>query len=169
MDVRELMDKISENLSVRRAFGAAYEREGVLIVPVALIAGGGGGGEGPMAPAAADPDAALAAGAGRGPLEAGDSGGSNVPAKRGAAKSTRAVKAVEAPEAPDGGPPAAQPPTSTGGGFGGVVLPVGVYVVKDEQVRFVPAYDATLMVLAGLGVVRVLARLVRSGRRRRRA
>jgi hypothetical protein len=34
------------NLSVGRAFGTAYEKEGTLLVPVAIVAGGGGGGEG---------------------------------------------------------------------------------------------------------------------------
>jgi hypothetical protein len=29
-----------------------------------------------------------------------------------------------------------------------VVLPVGVYVVKGDQVRWVPAFDTTLIVLA---------------------
>ncbi len=46
MDTHELMGRISENLSVRRAFGAAYEKDGLLVIPVALVAGGGGGGEG---------------------------------------------------------------------------------------------------------------------------
>ena len=44
MDVDDLLTKLSDNLSVRRAFGTAYEKDGVLIIPVALVAGGGGGG-----------------------------------------------------------------------------------------------------------------------------
>ena len=46
MDVQNLLAKASENLSVRRAFGAAYEKDGMLIIPVALVAGGDGGGTG---------------------------------------------------------------------------------------------------------------------------
>ena len=46
MDVENILAKASENLSVRRAFGAAYEKDGMLIIPVALVAGGGGGGTG---------------------------------------------------------------------------------------------------------------------------
>ena len=46
MDTQELMSRMSENLSVRRAFGSAYEKAGLLVIPVALVAGGGGGGEG---------------------------------------------------------------------------------------------------------------------------
>ncbi len=43
MDVEDLLAAASENLSVRRAFGTAYEKDGMLIIPVALVAGGGGG------------------------------------------------------------------------------------------------------------------------------
>lgn len=53
----------------------------------------------------------------------------------------------------------------TGGGFGGLVLPAGAYVVKDGQVRWVSAVDVTIVVLASLSLVRVLAR---SWSRRRR-
>jgi uncharacterized spore protein YtfJ len=123
---------MAENLSVRRSFGAAYERDGALIIPVALAAGGGGGGEGPIKPPTA--------------------------------KEARATKEVE--PARDAAPDT-QTPTGTGGGFGGLVLPLGVYVVKDDQVRWVPAYDVTLIVLAGLSVVRVLLSLVKGSRRNR--
>jgi hypothetical protein len=53
-----------------------------------------------------------------------------------------------------------------GGGLGGLVLPSGAYVVKGDQVRWVPAVDTTIVVLASLGLVRVLA-LAWTGRRRR--
>jgi uncharacterized spore protein YtfJ len=49
-------------------------------------------------------------------------------------------------------------PTDTGGGFGGLVLPSGAYVVKGDQVRWVPAVDTTVVVLASLTLVRILAR-----------
>ena len=39
------MSRMSESPLVRRAFGAAYDKDG-LVIPVALIAGGGGGGQG---------------------------------------------------------------------------------------------------------------------------
>jgi hypothetical protein len=52
VNTRELLDRMAENLSVRRSFGEAYEREGLLIIPVAFVAGGGGGGEGPIKPPA---------------------------------------------------------------------------------------------------------------------
>ena len=131
MNTRELLDRMAENISVRRSFGAAYEREGLLIIPVALVAGGGGGGEGPIKPPAT-----------------GHNG------------------AIEPAEPAKGAPPNSQPPTGTGGGFGGLVLPVGVYVAKGDQVRWVPAFDATLIALASLSVVRVLLSLLKNGRRR---
>jgi uncharacterized spore protein YtfJ len=132
MEVKELLERMAENVSVRRSFGAAYERDGALIIPVAMVAGGGGGGEGPVTTPAAP-----------------------------RVSETSSVKPAKAatPEAP--------PPMGTGGGFGGLVFPVGVYVVKDEQVRWVPAYAATLIILASLSVVRTLLRLVRVGQRHR--
>jgi hypothetical protein len=46
------------------------------------------------------------------------------------------------------------------------VLPSGAYVVKGDQVRWVPAVDPTIVVLASLGLVRVLARAWTRRRRR---
>ena len=125
MDVGDLLAKAGDNLSVRRAFGAAYEKDGTLIIPVAIVAGGGGGG-------AADP--------------------------------WHAIPATGPGNSPVGGPPEsdASPLHSgrvdAGGGFGGLVLPAGAYVVQDGQVRWVPAVDVTIAVLASLALVRMLAR-----------
>jgi len=47
------------------------------------------------------------------------------------------------------------------------VLPAGTYVVKDGQVRWVPAVDVTIVVLASVSLVRVLARTWTRSRRRR--
>lgn len=136
MDVENLLARASENLSVRRAFGAAYEKDGMLIIPVALVAGGGGGGTSTARSRRADPAASPGSPPGEGP--AGHDAASQDP----------------------GG-------TDTGGGFGGLVLPSGAYVVKGDQVRWVPAVDATIVVLASLSLLRVLAR-IGTGRRRRR-
>ena len=119
MDVADLLTKVSDDLSVRRAFGTAYEKDGTLDIPVAMVAGGGGGGMGRPR---------------RGDLAAG-------------------------PDSPPGaGPPGhdAAPQDSeridAGGGFGGLVLPAGAYVVKGGQVRWVPAVDVTIVVLASLSL-----------------
>jgi uncharacterized spore protein YtfJ len=125
MDVGTLLMKASDNLSVRRAFGTAYEKDDMLIIPVAVVAGGGGAGT--SHPRHRDPAASPGIQPGGSPA---------------------------VPEAP--------PPDSgrvdTGGGFGGLVLPVGAYVVKGDQVRWVSAVDMTIAVLASLSLVRVLAR-----------
>jgi uncharacterized spore protein YtfJ len=137
MDVEKLLAKASENLSVRRAFGTGYEKDGMLIIPVALVAGGGGGGTGPAR--------------------------------------ARGDDSAERPGGPPPAGPAGQDAASqdsgrmdAGGGFGGLVLPSGAFVVKDGQVRWVPAVDTTIVVLASLSLVRLVAR-VWTRRRHRRA
>ena len=132
MDVADLLTKVSDNLSVRRAFGSAYEKDGMLIIPVAMVAGGGGGGMGRPRPGdlAAGPD--------------------NLPGAGAAGH--------------DAAPPDSER-IDAGGGFGGLVLPAGAYVVKGGQVRWVSAVDMTIAVLASLSLVRLLSRTwVRSRR-----
>ena len=46
VDVGELMEKAKDTVTVKRVFGEPIEKDGVLIVPCAWVAGGGGGGEG---------------------------------------------------------------------------------------------------------------------------
>src|SRR5262245_46219700 len=67
MDVEHLLARASENLSVRRAFGAAYEKDGMLIIPVALVAGGGGGGTSMARSRRTDPAAGPGSPPGEGP------------------------------------------------------------------------------------------------------
>ena len=124
MDAGNLLEKAAGNLSVRRAFGTAYEKDGMLIIPVAIVAGGGGAGT---------------ARARRGNLAGPD----------GLAEEDSAAHDA-APQAPG--------QMDAGGGFGGLVLPAGVYVVKGDQVRWVPAVDVTIVVLASLSLAWVLAR-----------
>jgi uncharacterized spore protein YtfJ len=131
MDAADLLTKLSDNLSVRRAFGTAYEKDGVLVIPVALVAGGGGGGT--ARPRHGDPAAD--------PLYEGG------------------------PMAP-GAPPPHPEPADAGGGFGGLVWPAGAYVMNGDQVRWVPAVDPTIIVLASLTLVQILARTWTRSRRR---
>ena len=134
MDVGNLLTKVSDNLSVRRAFGTAYEKDDMLIIPVAIVGGGGGGGTG---------------------------------------RPRRRDQAVGPDRPPEGEPAghdlAPQDPdrVEAGGGFGGLVLPAGAYVVKGGQVRWVPAVDMTLVVVASLTLVRILARTWTRSRRQR--
>ena len=46
MRAEEILDQVRETLTIRQVFGEPYERDGVLVVPVARVAGGGGGGGG---------------------------------------------------------------------------------------------------------------------------
>lgn len=46
MEIDQLLDRAKDLLTIRRAFGEPIDREGVTVVPVALVAGGGGGGSG---------------------------------------------------------------------------------------------------------------------------
>jgi uncharacterized spore protein YtfJ len=134
VDVEKLLARAADNLSVRRAFGAAYEKDGMLIIPVAIVAGGGGAGtqhrHGSPAAGPGSPPEQVAAAPGTAPRDPGQA--------------------------------------QAGGGFGGLVLPSGAYVVKDGQVRWVPAVDVTIAVLASLSLARMLARAWTSQRRRRR-
>lgn len=135
MEVENLLAKVADNLSVRRAFGVAYERDGMLIIPVAIVAGGGGGGT-------AYNERGRPAGGPAGSL------GEDVTARDMTPQDSARTEA--------------------GGGFGGLVLPSGAYVVKGDHVRWVPAVDVTIAVLASLSLVRMLAGIwtrQRGGRR----
>jgi hypothetical protein len=125
MDVGKLLMKASDDLSVRRAFGTVYEKDDMLIIPVAMVAGGSGGDTG--RPRHRDPAA----------------GPDSLP---------------EGGPAGHDAPPQDSGRMDAGGGFGGLVLPAGAYVVKGSEVRWVPAVDVTIVVLAPLSLVRVLAR-----------
>lgn len=129
MDVQELLGKVAEHLSVSRAFGSAYEKDGSMIIPVAFVAGGGGGGEAPSGSPSRDPldDEEL--------------------------DEEEIVMDVETSN-------------GSGGGFGGVVMPAGVYVVKDDNVRWIPAVNANLVIVVAFLTLRVIARARRKTRRR---
>jgi uncharacterized spore protein YtfJ len=47
----------------------------------------------------------------------------------------------------------------SGAGFGGVVYPLGVYVLKDGNVRWLPSYDLTRVLVAGIGVLSAIVRI----------
>jgi uncharacterized spore protein YtfJ len=120
-DVQELLRKGAQHLSVSRAFGTAYKKDGSLVILVALVAGGGGGGQGTSGSLTTDSI---------------DDGGFE-----GQDNATDAESS-----------------SGFGGGFVGLVMPVGVYVVKDEQVRWVPAVNANLVIVVAFMTVRMIAR-----------
>jgi uncharacterized spore protein YtfJ len=49
MDVQEVIDRARDAMTVKRVFGDPYEKNGVTVIPAAVVRGGagGGGGEGP--------------------------------------------------------------------------------------------------------------------------
>ncbi len=125
MNLQDLLSNIAQNLSVGRSFGVAYEKDGSLIIPVAIVTGGGGAGEGASGSSVAD--------------DVRENDGEST----GDASSN-----------------------SSGGGFGGVVMPVGVYVVKDEKVRWVPVVSANLVIVLVFLLVRMVLRSRSRARRR---
>jgi uncharacterized spore protein YtfJ len=46
VQVTEILQRAVDSVHVRRVFGEPIERDGALVVPVAVVRGGGGGGEG---------------------------------------------------------------------------------------------------------------------------
>jgi uncharacterized spore protein YtfJ len=48
--------------------------------------------------------------------------------------------------------------SGSGGGFGGMVMPVGVYVVKDEKVRWIPAVNVNLIIIVVFVTLRMILR-----------
>lgn len=46
MNVQQLSESIRDTLTVKRVFGAPYERDGLTVIPAAHVNGGGGGGGG---------------------------------------------------------------------------------------------------------------------------
>lgn len=138
MDAHTLLGRVSETLSVRRAFGEPIEKNGVVVIPVAFIAGGGGGGEGPI-PSAPTP-------APSGPQTVSDDAH------------------------PDADPCVGEASKmGSGGGLGGVIIPLGVFVVKGDDVRWKPVLQPMLVALPVLGLLRMLikrrGRVLSSGRR----
>ena len=49
MNLSELIPTVRDALTVRRVFGEPYERDGVTVIPAAVVRGGGGGGSGRQA------------------------------------------------------------------------------------------------------------------------
>jgi uncharacterized spore protein YtfJ len=47
MDVNDVLTGARSSMSVTRVFGEPIERDGVTVIPAAIVSGGGGGGGGP--------------------------------------------------------------------------------------------------------------------------
>jgi uncharacterized spore protein YtfJ len=110
MDFSEAISNARDAITVKRVYGEAYERNGVMVIPAAAISGGGGGGTG---------------------------------------------------DQEDGG-------TGSGGGFGLRARPVGVFVVREDQVSWEPAVDLSRVILGGQLIALAALFVIRSIARRRR-
>jgi uncharacterized spore protein YtfJ len=106
MDVQTTIEQARDAMTARRVYGDPYERDGVTVIPAALVRGGGGAGGGERA----------------------------------------------------GG-------TGSGGGFGLMARPVGAFVIRDGQVSWKPAVDATRIAFGGqlvaIAALVVIATLLR--------
>ncbi len=116
-DPAALTKAAEDSFTVRRVFGEAYQHEGVLVIPVARVAGmtglGSGGGEGEGIPLRMGPPAVR---------PAHDEAGGEPPTGHGSGH---------------GG----------GGGWGLHVKPLGVYVVDGTGAHWKPAVDVNRLML----------------------
>ena len=112
MGLQELVHFAADAAHVRRVFGEPVEREGVLVIPAAVVRGGAGGGTGKGSQ--------------------GDGGGEG-----------------------------------EGGGYGFVARPLGVFVLRDDQVEWRPALDLGRVILGGQLLALTALLVIRSVLRRR--
>jgi len=62
-----------------------------------------------------------------------------------------------------GGGSDGKPEVGEGGGMGGIVHPLGAYVVRDGRVRFVPTIDLTLVIAGVLLLLRLVVKNPQAG------
>lgn len=115
MELNEVLTQARDTITVKRVFGEAYERDGIMVIPVARVMGGAGGGGG----------------------------------------ETAGSERAEGREGLEGGPKS----TGSGAGFGVMAAPAGAYVIREGEVRWLPAVDVNRIVL-GAQIVAVIALLV---------
>ena len=117
-----------DSLSVSRAFGPAYEQDGIRVIPVARVMGGTSSGY-------CGGSLAAGPGGGAGPegTEQSDDGAASTPARR--------RGRVDASGTGDG--------DVGGGGFAAVVKPLGVVVIDDSGTRWQPTIDVNRAILGG--------------------
>jgi uncharacterized spore protein YtfJ len=134
-----------DTFTVRRVFGDPYERDGVLVVPVARVLGGVGAGSG-------------------------GGEGAGVPARF----QHGGFAAADEPAAPGTGASGEHGEThgqghGGGGGYGAQVKPLGVYVVDAAGAHWQPVVDVTRIVLGmelAVSVVLSIGLVARALRRR---
>ncbi|WP_263120706.1 hypothetical protein [Cellulomonas sp. RIT-PI-Y] len=174
-DLSSLTSAASDSFSVRRVFGEAYEQDGALIIPVAVVSGahgraGAGGrgrfGDGHGGPRHGDPEpAGDLAEAGSGDVGPGEVGDPSDQSRTGDDQSRTAEdRRADArgprwpggpgrpgrhPHPPFGGGRARGTGRAGAGGFATHTRPLGVYVVRDGEVSWQPALDLNRVILGG--------------------
>lgn len=118
-----------DSLSVSRAFGTAYERDGATVIPVARVMGGTGSGYG---------GGSVAAGPAGAP---GTEDGDTTIRSASETPPTWRRTAADASGNGDG--------YGGGGGFGAMVKPLGVVVIDDSGVHWQPTIDVNRAILGG--------------------
>jgi uncharacterized spore protein YtfJ len=140
MQAREILAQARDAMNARRVFGEPIDRDGVTVIPVMRLMGGAGGGGGEENASLGGAATEVVAGA------AGEIGGE-----------AAAAAVAAGGEAPGGGLQGAA--ASFGVGFGVKASPAGVYVIKGDDVRWLPAVEPERLALIG-GVVGVISLLV---------
>jgi len=154
-DPTALTAAANDTFTVRRVFGEAYERDGVLVVPVARVwaatglglGDGEGGGTLPERGSGAAPWARRA----RAAWERAGHASVGLASDEEPTAAESADARDEGPDAP--GSPAAQSGYGGGhgggGGYGARVKAVGVYVIDDDGVHWRPALDVNRVIVGG--------------------
>lgn len=172
-DLSALTAAASDTLSVRRVFGDAYEQDGALIIPVAVVLGthvrAGAGGRGRVGDGrrrgrsggqVTGADGGVSADAPTAGSGTATDASTAAPASAPGATSTTAESAPGGPHVRGGAArwwghlrPVAGQARGAGragaGGFASHARPLGVYVVHDGEVTWRPALDLNRVILGG--------------------
>jgi len=140
-DVKAMLERFRDTVTVKRVYGDPIERDGVMVIPAANVRGGWGGGGGGAAGRAGE----LAAEGEATSL----TGAASEPGIEGAEGELEAqARAV-------GG-------FGYGVGGGVTVSPAGAYVIRGDDVEWVPAVDVNRTIVIGC-VTAVISLLVLRG------
>lgn len=143
-----------ESLDVLRAFGPAYERDGVRVIPVARVMGGtgsvyGGGSvqAGPGGPPSPDTDADADAADREEPQ--------GTESTRDAVPDPRRRWSGRRPQRRGGDASGTGDGFGGSGGFGTVIKPLGIVIIDDRGTRWQPTIDVNRAILGGQIVMAV--------------
>ncbi|MFC7528357.1 sporulation protein [Actinoplanes sp. GCM10030250] len=149
-DILEKARAGADNATAAKVFGEPVERDGVIVIPVAMVSGGGGGGSG----------------SGSGPA-------GKKSARRGSSADSSATDSSATDGSSAGGSSSdgsgSEPEgEGSGGGFGFSARPAGVYVLKNGKVTWQPAVDVNRIILGAQFVLITALLVARSVLRNRR-